>query len=268
MEDLPKAARWLRSAKEIVAFTGAGVSAESGIPTFRDDDGFWREFPPEQFATWSGLVTAALIRPRLLAEFIHAVIDPIASATPNAAHAALAALEERIPVTVVTQNIDGLHQSAGSTTVLEIHGSILDIITWKGKPIEHISRADLHRMSTALDRCRGGWFVLPRVLWSIRRLFRPGLLRTRRPNLVLFGDAMAEPAWTRAQDAVGKCECMLQVGTSGTVWPAAMLPGQARAAGARIITVDPNWGEGDVWLEGPAGTVVPRLVEEAFRDRS
>jgi NAD-dependent deacetylase len=119
---LEQAAEWLRAARRLVVFTGAGVSAESGIPTFRDDDGFWQRFPPEQFARWDRLLTSALVRPGQLAEFPQAVLEPIALAKPTAAHLAIAQLEQRIPTTVITHSVDGLHQDAGSSLVRKVHG--------------------------------------------------------------------------------------------------------------------------------------------------
>src|SRR5262249_50413141 len=103
----------LRKAKRVVVFTGAGISAESGIPTFRDSDGFWQRFPPERFASWSGLLQTALTNPRSVAEFVLNVIEPIAAAQPNAGHQAVAELARRVQTTVVTQNIDALHQASG-----------------------------------------------------------------------------------------------------------------------------------------------------------
>src|SRR5687768_10595357 len=120
---------WLREAQRIVVFTGAGISDESGIPTFRDADGLWQEFPPNQFATWPGLLRVAAREPRRLARFLRAVIEPIAVANANAAHRAIEKLEHYKHVTVITQNIDGLHQDAGNTIVHEVHGSILETIT-------------------------------------------------------------------------------------------------------------------------------------------
>ena len=105
------------------------MSAESGIPTFRDDGGFWQRFPVEQFACWDGIVRTAIRRPRELAEFAYEVIEPIAGAQPNAGHLAIEQLERHTKVTVITQNIDGLHQAAGNTTVHEIHGSLSQIRT-------------------------------------------------------------------------------------------------------------------------------------------
>src|SRR5690554_254293 len=110
----------LRKARRAVVFTGAGISAESGVPTFRDADGFWQRFPPERFATWTGLLQTAVTSPRLAAEFLFNVVEPIAQAQANAGHCAIAELGRRVPTTVVTQNIDRLHQSAGSEDVLEI----------------------------------------------------------------------------------------------------------------------------------------------------
>ena len=118
----------LRRAKRVVVFTGAGMSAESGIPTFRDSDGFWQRFPPEQFASWRGLLQTALTSPHSVAEFVLNVVEPIAKAAPNAGHRAVAGLDRRVKTTVVTQNIDGLHQSAGSQDVLEVHGSLLEVV--------------------------------------------------------------------------------------------------------------------------------------------
>ena len=195
---LSRAASWLRAAREVVVFSGAGVSAESGIPTFRDDEGFWQHFPVEEFATWRGLVRTAIRRPRRLAEFIHAVLHPIAVAKANAAHRAIAEMEKQVGVTVVTQNIDRLHQEAGSTIVHEVHGSLFEVVTRRGRFVRLLSRPQLLRMAERLNRARHGWLVLPRVLLAIRPLAGIGFRGLHLPRIVLFGDAMAEPDWSRA----------------------------------------------------------------------
>ncbi len=264
---LPLAAAWLRSAREVVVFTGAGVSAESGIPTFRDDDGFWKEFPPEVFATWRGLVWSGVRYPQQLADFLYAVLQPIAAAKPNAGHAAIADLERHVGVTVVTQNIDNLHQEAGSTVVHEVHGTLFEIITRKGRFVRLISRRELLCMAATLDRARRGWFILARTLLAVRPLAGIGLRGLQLPRVVLFGDAMAEPAWTRSLEAARRCDCLIQVGCSGAVLPAAMLPQEAKAGGARIITIDPTPSSGDIWLRGTSATKLPELVQAAFGDR-
>jgi len=198
-----------------------------------------------------------------LAEFIHAVLHPTV-AKPNAGHRAIAEMEKHVGVTVVTQNIDNLHQEAGSTIVHEVHGSLFEVVTRKGHFLGLLSRRQLVQIAEALSRARRGWLVLPRVLLAIRPLAGLGLRGLHLPRIVLFGDAMAESAWSQAMESARRCDCMIQVGTSGTVLPAATLPSEAKAAGAKVITIDPNEGGGDVWCQGTAATVLPRLLRTAF----
>lgn len=259
-----RAAECLRRAERVVVFTGAGASAESGIPTFRDDGGFWREFPPERLATWSGILATVRRDPRALVRFTLSLIEPIARAGPNPGHQAIADLERHVPVTVVTQNIDGLHQAAGSTVVHEIHGSIFEVVTRAGRFVRLLSRHDLRRIAERLGAAVGGRLPLARLLLAVRPLFGVGARGIHRPSLVLFGEALSEPAWTAAQDAARVCDCLLSVGTSGAVYPAAGLPGLARSAGATIITIDPEPATGDIHLRGAAGTVLPELFGKAY----
>lgn len=256
----------LRKAKRVVAFTGAGISAESGVPTFRDAEGIWRRFPPEKFATWKGLLSTAATDPRFVAEFVLNVVEPIAVAAPNAGHQALAGLERRVATAVVTQNIDGLHQTAGSTTVLEVHGSLAEIVhASTGDVVHRLDREEMQRIAQILrdySEKRTGLFTFVRQL---RKVHRFDWLGRHRPNLVLFGDAMAEPAWTDACRAAEKCDLFLSVGTSGAVYPAAMLPTLASNAGAKIVTIDPHVS-GPCWLQGTAGSVLPKLIAAAFEE--
>src|SRR5262249_20390908 len=215
-------AGWLAEARRPVGFTGAGVAAESGIPTFRDGGGLWERFPPEEYAHWGGLCRTALLRPGRLAEFLHAVLGPVAAARPNPAHHAVARLERHAPPTVITQNVDGLHQEAGSLRVREVHGSFFKIVTWRGRFLRRIGPDDLARVVERLGKARRGPFKRFRLVRAVRPLLRVGL-SVRRPNVVLFGDALAEPDWTWAQQDAEACDLMLVVGTSGLVWPAASL---------------------------------------------
>ena len=153
-DPIAEAARRLRGSRRLLVFTGAGISAESGIPTFRDDEGFWNRFPPERYATWQGLVSTALRRPHEFAEFVHAVIEPIARAVPNAAHRALAAAEKHVPMVVATQNVDGLHQDAGSSVVHEIHGSFFEVVYRSGRRRRLLQRNDLLKVAEQLQRVR------------------------------------------------------------------------------------------------------------------
>lgn len=258
-----EAAEILSRSEYPCVFTGAGVSAESGIPTFRDG-GFWDEFPPDQFANWAGLTRLAAKDPRRLGEFVLAVIGPIAKAKPNAAHVAIANWQQRCPVTVVTQNVDGLHQRAGSKTVHEVHGSLLGRRTDSGEPIEPLSHEALQQMVDRLEK-------RPRSIIGVMRAIRPFFGRRGlsfiRPSIVLFGDAMAEPDWTLAEQAARSCDAMLTVGTSSQVYPAAYIPVWAHERGVPVITVDPKQPEinGGYWVEGTASEIVPKILGASSR---
>jgi NAD-dependent deacetylase len=254
----------LRKAEPVVVFTGAGMLADNGIPTFRDTDGFWQRFPPEQFASWGGLLQTALTNPHSVAEFVLNVVEPIAKADANAGHLAVAKLDHRVTTTVVTQNIDGLHQSAGSKDVLEIHGSLLEVVDVStGKLVHRFNRDDLLRLSEALRKYASKESSLFTFFRQLRRCYPLDWRGRHRPNLVLFGDAMSEPAWSKACQAVKACDVLLSVGTSGAVYPAAMLPDDAAKSGATVIAIDPQPCNG-CWLQGTAADILPKLVSDAF----
>lgn len=263
--DLERAAGWLRAARRLVVFTGAGVSAESGIDTFRDAGGLWQTFPPEQFARWGGLVRTALLQPRRLAAFVLRVLQPIAEARPNAAHRAIAQAERLVKIAVVTQNVDRLHQDAGSTIVREIHGSLLEIVTLRRRFVRLLARRDLARLAERLEWATRSWMALPRLLLALRPLAGLGWHGMERPSAVLFGEGLVQPDWNNALDDARRCDVMLVIGTSGVVLPAAMLPVEAHASGARVIVIDPDEPTAaDMWLAGTACDVVPRLFALAF----
>lgn len=254
----------LRKARRVVVFTGAGISAESGIPTFRDADGFWQRFPPEKYANWSGLLQTALTNPRAVAEFVLNVVEPIATAQPNAGHQAVTELQRRLTTTVVTQNIDGLHQASGTSNVLEVHGSLLEVVDIAtGRLVHYFQRDELSRIADTVRKFADGKTSIISLASEIRQQYPFDWLGRHRPNLVLFGDDLAQPAWTNACQAASECDLFLSVGTSGAVYPAAMLPSKAERGGATIINVDPKHCDG-CWLEGNAGTVLPKLLRDAF----
>ncbi len=265
-EKLAEAALLLRQASRVVVFTGAGISAESGIPTFRDPGGFWERFPVEQFGTWSGLLELASKDPLQLAEYLILRLKPIALAVPNPAHHAVKAMENFCHVVVVTQNIDGLHSEAGSSRVLEIHGSLLRVVrAEERKLVRVISRAELRDLVEKLEQAVSSARVNTVRLFAILRpIFGMDFQGIYRPDVVLFGDVMAEPEWTQALQAARECDLVLSVGTSGQVYPAALIPTEAKAHGAKWIHIDPNEPAGDVWLQGRAGSLLPRLVEAAW----
>ena len=260
-DDYNRVAQQVRAARHLVVFTGAGVSAKSGLPTFRDTSGLWERFPPEEFACWSGLIKTALLHPARFVEFLIAVLEPIAVAAPNPAHCAIAELQHRCRTTVITQNVDGLHQEAGSQTVREVHGTFLQVADRRGQVARTLTRDDLRHVVEQLHRVHDGSLPLLRLRGALKGLVNL-LPPMERPRVVLFGEAMAEPDWTHAQADSNDCDLMLVVGTSRLVYPAAALPRWAKQAGAEIVVVDPEEPPAaDQWLQGRAGEVLPRLVD-------
>ena len=246
----------VRNAAHLVVFTGAGVSVESGIPTFRDDGGFWTEYPPDEFANWPALTRKAATDPAKVAAFVKHVIDPVLAAQPNAAHRAIAAWQTRARVTVITQNIDGLHQAAGSETVYELHGSLWDRVDTAGQPASRLTHDQLADCSTQLGAVRTPWGLL-RALFPI---VRPDFALPLRPAIVLFQDALPAAEWTAAETALASCDAVLMIGCSGEVEPAASLARRAEAAGTPVLAVGPEPPFAGEWIEGRAGDVVPDVL--------
>jgi NAD-dependent deacetylase len=245
--DLERAAGYLRFAERVVVLTGAGVSAESGVPTFRDAGGLWEGHRVEDVATPEAFARD----PRLVWKFYNLRRSGLRTVRPNPGHHALAALEQRLGperFTLVTQNVDGLHQVAGSCRVLELHGSIARV-RCTACPV----RAD--RGSEVLDdlpHCEACGALL-------------------RPDIVWFHEMLPEVAWEEAMQATYRCQCFLVVGTSAVVYPAAGLIDVARVAGARIIEVNLTRTAAsqsvDVGLYGASGEILPQLVERALASR-
>lgn len=241
-EALDRAAECLRAAQRVAVLTGAGVSAESGLATFRGAGGLWEGHRVEDVAT-----PFAFARdPALVWRFYNARRANRKTVRPNAGHLALARLEEQLGperFTLVTQNVDGLHRAAGSRRVLELHGAL--------------ARVRCTRCSFKEDRPDEDLPELPRC---------PACGQLLRPDIVWFHEALPEDVWLEAEAAVFDCQCFLVVGTSAVVYPAAGLIDVARDAGARVIEV--NLEEtaasrrADVSLFGPSGEVLPQLFEK------
>lgn len=233
----------LRAARRIAVFTGAGVSAESGIPTFRDaQTGLWAQFRAEDLATPEAFRRDPVTvwnwyawRRKLIREVM-----------PNPAHLAIVQMERLIEhVTVITQNVDGLHRRAGSSDVVELHGNIFDnICSACRQPVEGV--ADEAGTPPTCPRCNG--LVRPGVVW--------------------FGEALPEAAWIRAAEALESTDIFFCVGTSSLVEPAASLPRDARALGRTVIQINPAPTSHDqiaqYVVRGKAGEVLPALVQAAW----
>lgn len=246
---LAEATEWIRGAAEVVVSTGAGMSRESGIPTFRDaQEGLWAEFDPEELATEHGFRAA----PARVWGWYESRRRRILESAPHAGHHALARLESALPgLTVVTQNIDGLHQAAGSRRVVELHGSIL-----RAKCLEHGHGYEGELSREPLDVAASGELDPP----ACRRCGSP-----LRHDVVWFGELLPALAVAEAWRLAESCEVMVVVGTSGLVWPAAELPYVASRSGARVIEINPKPSEitriADLFLQGPAGELLPRIAD-------
>ena len=238
-----QAASLLANARRLVILTGAGMSKESGIPTFREaQDGLWATYDPQQLATMQGFRA----NPKLVWDWYRYRLQLIEQAHPHPGHLAVAELEQRIRgVVVITQNVDGLHESAGSHDVLELHGSIRRFKCLRGH--RGMSMDDLAGQEGTPPLCP-----------------RPGCGALVRPDVVWFGEQLDHAVIQRAFVESEACDVMLIVGTSGVVHPAASLPYQAWNRRARIIEVNPVPSEltdlAHVFLQGPAGQVLPNVL--------
>ncbi|HLF14207.1 MAG TPA: NAD-dependent deacylase [Bacteroidota bacterium] len=231
----------LSGARRVAVFTGAGISAESGVPTFRGNEGIWKKFKPEELATFSGFRA----NPELVWEWYRLRKEVMTTVRPNAGHMAIVSLERFYRVTVITQNVDNLHRRAGSSVVRELHGNIeRNYCTGCGK---FYTDAELRLAVTAVPRC-------------------PKCSGTIRPDVVWFGELLPGQEWNASVDAARRADIFFCVGTSGVVYPAASLPSVAKQAGALVveINVEPTdlTPAMDESLFGAAGEVLPRIVRE------
>lgn len=233
----------LREAQRVVVLTGAGISAESGVPTFRQaQTGLWAQYDPQELAT----PQAFRRNPRLVWEWYSWRRQLVGAAEPNAGHLALAEMEKRVPeFTLVTQNVDSLHHRAGSQNVIELHGNI--------------SRNKCFDEGTIVTAWPETGEVPPRC---------PRCQGLLRPDVVWFGEQLPNEALGRAFAAARNCDVFFSVGTSALVQPAASLPLEAAESGAVTVEINPQptpiSAFMDFVLSGPAGEILPALVETTW----
>ncbi len=232
-----------RNAKHIVVLTGAGVSAESGVPTFREaQTGLWAQYDPQELAT----PQAFQRNPRLVWEWYEWRRELVAKAQPNPGHLALVKMEETVPqLTLITQNVDGLHQRAGSRNIIELHGSIIRT--------KCFDQGHIVTSWAATDE------VPPRC---------PQCDSLLRPDVVWFGEGLAYDALSAAISAAQNCDLFLAVGTSAIVQPAASLPLEAAQRRTPTVEINPQATPisryMDFVLSGPSGQVLPELTRTAW----
>jgi NAD-dependent deacetylase len=229
----------LAAAKSVAILTGAGVSAESGVPTFRDaQTGLWAKYNPEDLAT----PTAFRSNPRLVWEWYAWRRKLIAEAKPNPGHFALAEMERHFPAFyLITQNVDGLHQHAGSRKVIELHGNI--------------TRTKCFDEGTIISTWKDTGAVPPLC---------PNCGGLLRPDVVWFEESLPEAEIAQAQQASRSSDVFLSIGTSTVVYPAAALPFEAMRNGATVVEINPQptplTEKAEFVLSGTAGSVLPELM--------
>lgn len=238
---LARSVAYLAGAKRVAVLTGAGVSAESGIPTFRGAGGLWEGHPIEDVATPEGFHRD----PALVWRFYNQRRAGLGTVQPNPGHHALVRLEKHLGAgnfALITQNVDGLHRAAGSRNVLELHGNLRRVRCTGCARLED-------RGTDALDE-------VPRC---------PSCGEMLRPDVVWFGEALPQDVWLAAEAAARQCVCFLVVGTSAVVWPAAGLIVLAKDHSAHVIEVNVARTDAsaivDVGLYGPSGQLLPELME-------
>jgi NAD-dependent deacetylase len=234
----------LLAAKSVCILTGSGISAESGVPTFRGEEGLWKTYRAEQLATFSSFIQD----PKLVWEWYEWRRGIIVSKEPNTGHRILAGWEEFFPqFALITQNIDGLHQKAGSKNVIELHGNI-----WKHRCIDENTVTENHavplnEIPPHCDNC--------------------GALQ--RPHVVWFGESLDGVILHKSFQLSSSCDVMFSIGTSAVVQPAASLPLSAAEAGAKVIEINPDptplTGAAAFSFREKSGEFLPLLNEELRR---
>ncbi len=237
----------LAEAQHAAVLTGAGVSAESGIKTFRDPDGLWAQFNPMELASVNGFMS----NPDLVWSWYQHRIEIVNQANPNPGHFAIAEMEKKFPkFTLITQNVDRLHHRAGSSNVLELHGNIVENHCFDCK------------------KQYNGETVLPD-----KQLPRcPHCGGKIRPSVVWFGEMLPQEALQASEEAAYSCDVFFSVGTSAEVYPAANLPTLAKRSGAFVVEVNQNVTQlssfVDVRLAAPSGIALPKMLEEFKKFKS
>lgn len=235
----------LKEAEHLLFFTGAGISAESGIPTFRGEEGLWKKFKPEELANFD----AFLRNPDIVWEWYQYRRKIVDEAGPNPGHTSIAELQKYFPkVTVVTQNVDNLHRRAGSETVYELHGNIeRNYCVQCKKPWEE----EKFEFTDKVPACECGGNIRPDVVW--------------------FGEMLPQDQFAKSEEAAAECDVIFVIGTSGVVYPAAYIPHTARQNGKFMVEINVTQtdltGVADISYQGKSGEILPIIVDKIKKIR-
>ena len=239
---IDEAVELIKSSKYTVAFTGAGISVESGIPPFRGEGGLWNKYDPNILDLRTYRVSPDKSWPVIKELFF----DFFGEARANKAHYSLAELEqEGLLKSIITQNIDSLHQEAGSETIFEYHGNCRQLVCFECGNIEQVSGKYLTDEPPTCEKC-------------------DGLLK---PDFIFFGEGIPEEAYEKSLEAARNCEVMIVIGTTGEIVPASTLPYMAKEMGAKIIEINTNESAytntiTDIFLKGRATEVMAKIISQ------
>ncbi len=261
-KEIKKAASILSTSKRATASSGSGISAESGISTFRDPGGIWDQVDPISVGTSSGLMNFLQENSDKLIPLLFDILDSFEKADPNPGHMALFDLEKMgILKTVITQNVDNLHLEAGTTDLIEVHGNLFQMLCLSCGSEKRVNRKSFIRdirekLSSFTSYDLANLIKLAPICDQCASIMRP--------DVVMFGEAVKD--LTRAFQVCHETDAMLILGTSGVVYPAAAFPGEAKNAGAKIIEINPNEsafsGISDVYIPMKTGEALPAIVQE------
>ncbi|MFC2139855.1 NAD-dependent deacetylase [Bacteroidota bacterium] len=237
----------LNAAKNILFFSGAGISAESGIPTFRGEKGLWKKFKPEELANFNAFIS----NPDLVWEWYQYRRNIVNESQPNPGHYAIVEFEKYYDtVTIVTQNVDNLHGRAGSKTIYELHGNIERNFCIECKTFYDSPEIKSAEKTPHCEKC-------------------DGLIR---PDVVWFGEALPHGVFSAAEKAAENCDICFVVGTSALVYPAAYIPITAKSSGALLVEINIQSTEitnaVDFSLLGKSGEILPKLLDEIIKNKS
>ena len=253
MREFQRAASKIKEGN-VVVFTGLGISCESGIPTFRGSEGLWERYNPARYATMPQALFTLLESPQEIADFVIDFYEMFNCAQPNIAHNIIAELEQKNIVTyVITQNIDNLHQDAGSQNVCELHGNACEAICIRCGFKEKRTKEDIAAFTEGLKSLRKRWELLKYMMRYIGKC--PECNVRLRPNIVFFGEMLPPEELKKAKEVARNCKCFIIVGTSGVVYPAANIPYEAKHSGAFLIEINivPSYRDiADIIIESPA----------------
>ena len=255
-EMIDKAAQLISKSKRVTALSGAGVSAESGISTYRDAGGLWDRYPE---GSSGGIMAVMTNHPEDAPQILMGFLEGIKKARPNPGHLALVDLEKMGYLkAVITQNVDNLHREAGSSQVFEMHGNLYRLRCMKCNKKEIMERESYFKMIEELIT-KMKRFSMEEIASNLPSCSCGG---KARPDAVAFGEPVLDLSEAMAEAKA--CDLMLILGTSGVVYPAASMPGVAQSGGAKLIEINPLQSaltaRCDLFLEGKTGEILPRIV--------